>query len=82
MTREQAKLAVNKIAARADRKPVKLYLNGGAVLSGRVEYDDDSPSSLSIMAAPMSAPSSPMKPDHHGREPPMIINLDGLSRCR
>ena len=41
MTREQAKLAVNEIAALADRKPVKLYLNGGAILSGRVEYDDE-----------------------------------------
>ena len=42
MTREQAKLAVNKIAARADRKPVKLYLNGGAVLSGLAEFDEGS----------------------------------------
>ena len=42
MTREQAELAVSEIAALADRKPVKLYLNGGAVLSGRVEYDENS----------------------------------------
>ena len=42
MTRAQAKLALTEIAALADRKPVKLYLNGGAVLSGHVAYDDDS----------------------------------------
>ena len=42
MTRAQAKLAVAEIAARADRKPVKVFLNGGAVLSGRVEYDENS----------------------------------------
>ena len=41
MTRDQAKLAVSEITARADRKPVKVFLNGGAVLSGRVEYDDE-----------------------------------------
>ena len=41
MTKQQAKFAVAEIAALADRKPVKLYLNGGAILSGRVEYDDE-----------------------------------------
>ena len=42
MTRDQAKLAVNEIAARANGSALRIYLNGGAVLSGRAAYDEDS----------------------------------------
>ena len=40
MTRIQAKLAVNEIAARANGSTLRIFLNGGAILRGHVAYDD------------------------------------------
>jgi hypothetical protein len=42
MTRKQAAYAVSELAKRANGTALKLYLNGGSVLTGSVEYDDDS----------------------------------------
>jgi hypothetical protein len=40
MTRAQAKHAVEQLASKANGSTLTVYLNGGAVLRGKVAYDE------------------------------------------